>query len=250
MKLLKEYAKAFGFKMPPGLLEKEDLIQLILNTKLSSDNTTLYRMNPSSGVPSVPSTTAASASRPANRAPPASATASSAPQSTPHAPANQQEPPASRQEAQSPLSFLTSAFLDIGKGFNELGGALGGAGKEVSSAFADVSKDISEGFKGFGDSILRAGLGQQNASDMQSPQAEQPSPAPSPDRHNAYPEARHAPTVGSSGHPSYESDPPTITTLVTTKMDLNSLTTKTLKRILLRERVSTVDINDREEMLR
>ena len=46
-----------------------------------------------------------------------------------------------------------------------------------------------------------------------------------------------------------EIDPPSITELATLQTNLSTLSTKALKRILLRERVSTLDIDTREQLL-
>jgi hypothetical protein len=219
-KLLKEYCKSFGLKLPSGIIEKDDLIKLILEKRLSDDNFVVHRMNRSASLATI------------RNVPTPSPTSSS---SRPDRPTL-----ASVENNPNPFEFLSTAMKDLGKGLQDVGGTVKDALKEMGDNIATVMKNPG------------ASSNAATSSPGASSNAATSSPGPShtattsPNSYNhTYPENRSMPVLK-----KYDSDPPTITTLATTDFDLSTLTTKALKRILLRERVSTTDINDREELIR
>jgi hypothetical protein len=229
-KELKDYIKLFSLPSK-GLVEKEELVQLIRSVPITRDQLEIYKMNRRAE--------AALGNQPAlyTSTPPNTNTGETSSRS---------QPAPTEKKAKSPNfgEFFTSAFKDVAEGF-----------KEVSSAFKEVGDGISAVF----------GSPTSDKTPSQSRTTSQSSAGPRndiPPPNNAGPSV--SPTVGPSVSPTsgpshsrepsipnpMEADPPSLTTILANGIDLNSLTTKTLKRILLRERVSTLDINDREELIK
>lgn len=243
VKQLKEYTKAWGLSTA-SILEKDDLAKLILSTKLTEDNKIVFKMNRSA----------------------AAATTSSSPKSSQHHSAQpsssgsrtniNQNDQQSQSQAQNPafssnpststnVDPITGFFTNIGKGFQEMGDVFKGMGDSFKESMSMKKKrsqpDVS--------SPRRSNRSEQ-------PQQQSTTPNPAPTYPSSYststpevPQANFA-QPSSSPIPPMDIDPPSITTLATTGLDLNTLSIKALKRILLRERVSTLDINDREELQR
>ena len=221
---LKEYTKAFGISTTT-VFEKDDLAQLISSTIMSTEHMIIFKMNRK----------AAAALLPSNRNP--SANKDTTENFNSHNNTNSMNDP------------FGGLFQNIGKGFQEVSSAFQGVGDAFKEAVSPRGKKTSENPS----LSSRTTFQQPQASSSQN---EYPQGFPSqsssgvPATSQSYPPPPSSTHSSPSPNNSIDVDPPSITTMATMSLDLNTLSTKALKRILLRERVSTLDINDREELLR
>ena len=229
IKQLKENAKAFGISTA-AVFEKDDLIALLSSTTISKNHMVIFRMNRSAAAALKTSRTSESFTNNPNH------------NSTPNN--NSASNYNTNQSVKDPIAGL---FHDIGKGFQEMSTAFRGVGEVLKEVISPNPKNASENPMFSNET---SGFHQQPQSSSSRQPRSNPSSGASYSQHIPLAPSSTTHSTSPSNPLASDVDPPSITTLATTNLDLNTLSSKALKRILLRERVSTLDINDREELLR